>query len=90
MSEAGLYEADIFEWSERQAEVLRVVASRRDLPNELDLLNIAEEIEGGRLSLWSMRQRRPSGSTWWRARNSTSSMPRGRRSPGWYRTCRAP
>lgn len=40
------YETDIFAWSQRQAEVLRSLAhSRRDLPNELDLEHVAEEIE---------------------------------------------
>jgi hypothetical protein len=40
------YEADILAWAERQASVLRDLArTRRDLPNELDLDNVAEEIE---------------------------------------------
>jgi hypothetical protein len=40
------YEDDTFLWSQQQASVLRRLArTRRDLPNELDLENIAEEIE---------------------------------------------
>jgi hypothetical protein len=40
------YDADILAWSERQASVLRDLArTRRDLPNDLDLENVAEEIE---------------------------------------------
>ena len=40
------YDADILAWSEQQAAVLRDLArSRHDLPNELDLENVAEEIE---------------------------------------------
>ena len=40
-----LYDTDIFAWSQRQAAVLRDLASRPDLPNELDLQHVAEEIE---------------------------------------------
>jgi len=40
-----LYDDDILIWSERQAAALRSLASRRDLPNELDLANVIEEIE---------------------------------------------
>ena len=43
--EGGLYEADLYAWSEQQAAALRRLAVRRDVPNELDLPNIAEEIE---------------------------------------------
>src|SRR5437870_11319419 len=39
------YDEDILVWSEQQASVLRGLRSRRDLPNELDLENVAEEIE---------------------------------------------
>ena len=40
-----LYDTDILAWSQRQAAVLRDLAARRDLPNELDLDHVAEEIE---------------------------------------------
>ncbi len=40
-----LYDDDVHAWAERQAEVLRRLArTRADLPNELDLENVAEEI----------------------------------------------
>ena len=40
------YEDDIYAWSQAQAAVLRrLAATRRDLPNELDLEHVAEEIE---------------------------------------------
>jgi hypothetical protein len=39
------YDEDILVWSEQQASVLRSLRSRRDLPNELDLEHVAEEIE---------------------------------------------
>ena len=42
---AALYDEDILVWSEQQAAALRSLASRRDLPNELDLANVIEEIE---------------------------------------------
>jgi hypothetical protein len=46
MAGRTLYEEDAFTWSQRQAELLRELArTRRDLPNELDLPNIIEEIE---------------------------------------------
>jgi hypothetical protein len=45
MGEISLYDEDILAWSEHQAKVLRQLAARRDLPNDLDLENIAEEIE---------------------------------------------
>jgi hypothetical protein len=41
----GLYETDILTWAEQQAAALRSLASRVDLPNELDLPNVVEEIE---------------------------------------------
>jgi hypothetical protein len=40
-----LYDTDILEWAEQQAAVLRSLRARRDLPNELDLEHVAEEIE---------------------------------------------
>jgi hypothetical protein len=46
MDRRSLYEDDIYAWARQQAEVLRSLAeTRRDLPNELDLENVAEEIE---------------------------------------------
>jgi hypothetical protein len=45
MAERDLYETDILAWSEQQAAVLRERASRRDLPNALDLAHVAAEIE---------------------------------------------
>lgn len=46
MRDPASYDADIFAWSQRQAEVLRGLARiRRDLPNDLDLDHVAEEIE---------------------------------------------
>lgn len=46
MTHSTLYDEDILLWSEQQAEVIRKLGrSRRDLPNELDVENVAEEIE---------------------------------------------
>ena len=46
MDRRALYDEDIYAWAQQQAEVLRRLAqTRRDLPNELDLENVAEEIE---------------------------------------------
>jgi hypothetical protein len=46
MSHSTLYDDDIVLWSEQQAEIIRRLGrTRRDLPNELDLENVAEEIE---------------------------------------------
>lgn len=45
MDHDSLYETDVCAWAEQQAEALRGLASRADLPNELDLLNVIEEIE---------------------------------------------
>lgn len=45
MDHDSLYETDICTWAEQQATALRRLASRTDLPNELDLLNVVEEIE---------------------------------------------
>ena len=45
MADTTLYEDDILAWSEQQASVLRQLAGRRDLPNGLDVENVAEEIE---------------------------------------------
>jgi Domain of unknown function DUF29 len=45
MGDRSLYDEDILIWSEQQVAALRALASRRDLPNELDLSNVIEEIE---------------------------------------------
>jgi hypothetical protein len=56
MNGPTLYDDDIVLWSERQAEVLRGLESRRDLPNGLDLPNVAEEIESvGRSAIAAVR-----------------------------------
>jgi hypothetical protein len=42
----ALYDDDIVLWSEQQADIIRRLgATRRDLPNEFDVENVAEEIE---------------------------------------------
>jgi hypothetical protein len=45
MDHDSLYETDVCTWAEQQAAALRGLASRADLPNELDLPNVIEEIE---------------------------------------------
>jgi len=45
MDHDSLYDTDICTWAEQQAAALRSLAPRADLPNELDLLNVIEEIE---------------------------------------------
>jgi Domain of unknown function DUF29 len=46
MSHPALYDEDILLWSEQQAELIRRLgATSRDLPNDLDVENVAEEIE---------------------------------------------
>jgi hypothetical protein len=45
MGGSSLYDEDVLAWAEQQASALRTLASRRDLPNELDLANVIEEIE---------------------------------------------
>ena len=45
MGDSGLYDTDILIWSDQQAAALRGLVARRDLPNELDLANVIEEIE---------------------------------------------
>jgi len=43
---SSIYDDDIVLWSEQQAEIIRRLgATRRDLLNELDVENVAEEIE---------------------------------------------
>jgi hypothetical protein len=56
MSDITFYEDDILAWSEQQAAALRRLVGRRDLPNELDLEHVAEEIEDvGRSELNTVR-----------------------------------
>ena len=46
MDDRFSYEDDFLVWTERQATALRALAkSRADLPNDLDLEHVAEEIE---------------------------------------------
>jgi hypothetical protein len=46
MSRSSLYEDDILLWSERQAAAIRRLGERPNLvPNDLDIENVAEEIE---------------------------------------------
>jgi hypothetical protein len=53
---SSLYDEDVYAWAEQQAAVLRGLAARRDLPNELDLANVIEEIEDvGRGELSTVR-----------------------------------
>jgi hypothetical protein len=57
MDNSSTYDTDILVWSEQQASALRDLAlSRRDLPNELDLEHVAEEIECvGRSELFAVQ-----------------------------------
>jgi hypothetical protein len=57
MSDSTLYDDDILLWSEQQAAAIRRLgATRRDLPNELDIENVAEEIESvGRSELAAVK-----------------------------------
>jgi hypothetical protein len=46
MDGRSLYDDDIYAWAQQQAATLRRLGeTRRDLPNELDLENVSEEIE---------------------------------------------
>lgn len=46
MGQPATYDEDILLWSEQQADVIRRLGrTRSDLPNELDIENVAEEIE---------------------------------------------
>jgi Domain of unknown function DUF29 len=45
MSDSTLYDDDILLWSEQQAAAIRRLARGRDVPNDLDIENVAEEIE---------------------------------------------
>ena len=57
MNDQKLYDDDILLWSEQQADVIRGLGrTRRDVPNELDIENVAEEIEGvGRSELAAVK-----------------------------------
>ena len=56
MGDRTLYDEDILVWSEQQAAALRSLASRLDLPNELDLANVIEEIEDVGEATFTRRQ----------------------------------
>jgi hypothetical protein len=45
MGKAATYDEDIVLWAEHQAAVLRALQGRAGVPNELDIENVAEEIE---------------------------------------------
>jgi hypothetical protein len=46
MDRRSLYDEDVYAWAQQQADALRRLAETpHDLPNELDLENVAEEIE---------------------------------------------
>ena len=55
----SLYETDFYAWSQNQAAVLRAMAREpANLPNALDIENVAEEIEGvGNSQLSAMASR---------------------------------
>ena len=57
MSNSTLYDEDILLWSEQQAAAIRKLGRRgRNVPNELDIENVAEEIEGvGRSELAAVK-----------------------------------
>lgn len=56
MTNTTLYEDDILLWSERQAMAIRRLAQSRNVPNELDIENVAEEIESvGRSELAAVK-----------------------------------
>ena len=56
MDERVAYDEDFYGWSQQQAAALRDLARRRDLPNELDLEHVAEEIRDvGNAELNSVR-----------------------------------
>ena len=56
MSDQSLYDEDILLWSEQQAAAVRKLGRTRALANELDIENIAEEIESvGRSELAAVR-----------------------------------
>jgi hypothetical protein len=45
MGDMAAYDEDILRWSEQQAGIVRRLVRMRGLPNELDIENVAEEIE---------------------------------------------
>jgi hypothetical protein len=46
MGNSTLYDEDILPWPEQQAAVIRRLGlTRHDLPNELDIENVAKEVE---------------------------------------------
>ena len=57
MSDPTLYDEDILLWSEQQAAAIRRLGGRgRDIPNDLDIENVAEEIESvGRSELAAVK-----------------------------------
>ena len=56
MSGSALYDEDILLWSEGQAAIIRGLGRIRGLPSELDIENVAEEIESvGRSELASVQ-----------------------------------
>ena len=56
MSDSTLYDDDILLWSEQQAAAIRQLAPGRNVPNELDIENVAEEIESvGRSELAAVK-----------------------------------
>lgn len=56
MSDSTLYDEDILLWSEQQAEVIRRLGRARRAPNDLDVENVAEEIESvGRSELAAVK-----------------------------------
>jgi hypothetical protein len=57
MSDPTLYEEDILLWSEQQAAAIRKLGrTGRNVPNELDIENVAEEIESvGRSELAAVK-----------------------------------
>ncbi len=56
MNDQTLYDDDILLWSEQQAAAIRKLGTTRDLPNELDIENVAEEIESvGRSELAAVK-----------------------------------
>ena len=58
MSDSTLYDDDILLWSEQQAAAIRQLAPGRNVPNELDIENVAEEIESlGRSELAAVKSR---------------------------------
>ena len=59
MPHSALYDDDILRWSEQQAKIVRELGrTRRDLPNEFDVENVAEEIESvGRSELAAVKSR---------------------------------